>query len=51
MRELKYLSFSTEDRDNLESSDRNNLKIQQVQIKSPDNPVKRIAARLIGYEI
>ena len=51
MRESKYLSFSTEDRDNLESIDRNNLKIQQVQIKSPDNPVKRIAARLIGYQI
>lgn len=51
MRESKYLSFSTEDRENLESIDRNNFKIQQVKIKSPDNPVKRVTARLIGYQI
>ncbi len=50
MRESKYLSFPIEDRKRLESVDNLNLQNQQVKIKSPDNSVKTIAARLIGYQ-
>lgn len=51
MREDKYLSFPQKDRQNLESTDIPNLQIQNVQIKSPDNPVKRISAKLISYQM
>lgn len=51
MREAKYQSFSREDRAKLESIDHQNLQNQQVKIKSPDNPIKSILARLISYQI
>lgn len=51
MREDKYLSFSKESRNQLESIDLPNLKIDRVQIKSPDNPVKLINAKLITYQV
>lgn len=51
MLESKYQSFPLEDRTKLESIDKPSFKIQQVGIKSPDNPVKRVAARLITYQI
>jgi hypothetical protein len=51
MRETKYLSFSPAERQKLESSVNSNFKIQDVKIKSPDNPIKRIAAKLISYQI
>ena len=50
MRESKYLSFPIEDRERLESVENSNLQNRQVQIKSPNNPIKRIAARLIEYQ-
>ena len=50
MRESKYLSFLVEDRERLESVDNSNLQNRQIKIKSPNNPVKRIAARLIEYQ-
>ena len=50
MRETKYLSCPVEDRDQLESINNSSLQIQKVKIKSPDNPVKTIAARLIKYQ-
>ena len=50
MRESKYLSCPVADREKLESIDNSNFQIQRVKIKSPDNPVKTIAARLIKYQ-
>ena len=50
MRESKYLSFPLEDRERLESIDDPNLQNRQIKIKSPNNPIKRIAARLIEYQ-
>ena len=50
MRESKYLSFPIEDRERLESISDPNFQNRQVQIKSPNNPIKRIAARLIEYQ-
>ena len=50
MRESKYQSFPIGYREKLESIARPNLQSQQVKIKSPDNPVKRITARLIEYQ-
>ncbi len=46
MRESKYLSFPVADRDKLESTDKSNFQIQRVKIKSPNNPVKTVEARL-----
>jgi len=51
MREAKYQSFPIEDRTKLESIDNQNLQNLQVKVKSPDNPIKRVAARLIQYQI
>ncbi|WP_319421220.1 NgoPII family restriction endonuclease [Pleurocapsa sp. FMAR1] len=50
MRESKYLSCPLADREKLESIDNSNFQIQKVKIKSPDNPVKTIAAMLIQYQ-
>lgn len=50
MRDDKYQSFPASDRANLEALNDPNLSIGNVQIKSPDNPVKRIPAKLICYQ-
>ena len=50
MRESKYMSFPIEDRERLESVENPNLQNRQIKIKSPNNPIKRIAARLIEYQ-
>lgn len=50
MRDEKYHSFPGLDRANLEALSNSNLSISNVQIKSPDNPVKRIPAKLISYQ-
>jgi len=51
IRETKYYSFPSEDIARLEASVNSNLSIRNVQIKSPDNPVKQISAKLISYQI
>jgi hypothetical protein len=51
MRESKYLSFPSAEREKLESSVNADLQIEDVKIKSPDNPIQRIAAKLISYQI
>jgi len=50
MRDEKYHSFPILDRANLEVLSNSNLSISNVQIRSPDNPVKRIPAKLISYQ-
>lgn len=51
VRESKYESFPLEDRQSLESLVNSNFSITDVQIKSPDNPVIRVSAKLITYQI
>ncbi|MEL6927764.1 MAG: NgoPII family restriction endonuclease [Cyanobacteria bacterium J06600_6] len=50
MRESKYQSFSIEDRTRLELIKSPKFQNQQVKIKSPDNPIQRVAARLIIFQ-
>lgn len=51
MRESKYQSFSLEDRARVEASVNSNFKIEDIKIKSPDNPVKQVPAKLLSYQI
>lgn len=53
MSDEKYNSFPQLDIDEIEktSTDDNNLKIKNIQIKSPNNPVDLINAKLITYQI
>lgn len=51
LREEKYLSFPEIDRRVFENSVNPDLSITDVKIKSPDNPVKLIPAKLINYQI
>ncbi len=50
-KETKYLSFPVEDRERIESLNNPNLVIRDVKIKSPDNTVQLIPAKLISYQI
>lgn len=51
MRKTKYQSFPLEDRERLEASVNSKFSVEDVQIKLPDNPVKRVSAKLISYHI
>lgn len=45
----KYDSFPKQDRTNLESLQNNNFTIQDIRIKSPNNPANLLDAKLISY--
>jgi hypothetical protein len=49
--EEKYNSFSEKDRKMFEGLKGENLKISNIQIKSPNNPAKLLEAKLISYRI
>ena len=51
MRNSKYLSLPIEDRNQLEARLDNNLQITDVNIKSPNNPVQLIPAKVVNYNI
>ncbi|MBA2748544.1 MAG: NgoPII family restriction endonuclease [Tatlockia sp.] len=51
IQETKYLSFPIEDRKQIECLNNPDLIIKNIKIKSPDNPVKLISAKLINYQI
>lgn len=51
MRESKYQSFPLEDRERLEASVDSNFMIEDIKIKSPNNPVEQVPAKLISYQI
>lgn len=51
MKESKYLSFPAPDRNEIESLVNNELKIIDVNIKSPNNPVQLIPAKVIAYKL
>ena len=46
--ENKYLSLSSESRNAIKSMDHSQLTINQVQIKSPNNPAKMINAKIVN---
>lgn len=50
MKQSKYLSFPSQDRNELEAHLNKNLQILDVQIKSPNNPVQLIPAKIITYK-
>ncbi len=45
----KYNSFPEKDRKKLESLQNGNFKIQDIEIKSPNNPAQLLKAKLISY--
>ncbi len=47
--EEKYLSFSEEERNELEKMQNENFKIKNIEIKSPNNPAELLKAKLISY--
>jgi hypothetical protein len=51
MKETKYLSFSVQDRQEIENLSNNNLSIKDVKIKCPNNPVKLMSAKVINYKV
>lgn len=51
LQNTKYQSLPLEDRQWLETSVNNHLVVTDVKIKSPDNPVKRLPAKLINFQI
>jgi NgoPII restriction endonuclease len=50
MKTSKYLSFPVQDREHLEAISDCNLQMLDVQIKSPNNPVQLIPAKIITYK-
>jgi len=46
----KYLSFPVQDREQLEAISDCNLQMLDVQIKSPNNPIQLIPAKIITYK-
>jgi hypothetical protein len=52
MSEAKYSSFSTFDREEIEIlAQQNAIEIRNIEIKSPNNTMQSIAAKLFIYEI
>lgn len=49
LREEKYFSFPEEDRKKLENLQNENFKIQNIEIKSPNNPAQLLKAKLLTY--
>ncbi len=49
MREEKFTSFNSQDRENLSATD--NISISNIKIKEPDNPARLLDAKLITLEI
>ena len=47
--ETKYLSLPIKSRNTIESIPNSQLRINQAQIKNPNNPAKMINARIINY--
>jgi hypothetical protein len=51
IKDTKYLSFPIEDRKQIESLAKLDLVIKDIKIKSPDNPIQLIPAKLMIYQI
>ena len=50
MKTSKYLSFPIQDRERLEARLDGNLHMLDTQIKSPNNPIQLIPAKIITYK-
>jgi hypothetical protein len=50
LKKSKYLSFSVQDRNQLEVRLNNNLQMLDAQIKSPNNPMELVPAKIISYK-
>ncbi|MGQ4649008.1 NgoPII family restriction endonuclease [Lyngbya aestuarii] len=50
MSKSKYLSFSAQERNQVESISATNFKINEVEIKHPNNPVQLLSAIVINYK-
>jgi hypothetical protein len=51
MKKSKYLSLPIQDREQLEALINNNFQILDIEIKSPNNPVQLIPAKVISYKL
>jgi hypothetical protein len=51
MKKSKYLSLPIQDREQLEALINNNFQIIDIEIKSPNNPVPLIPAKVISYKL
>jgi hypothetical protein len=51
MKKSKYLSLPIQDREQLEALINNNFQIIDIEIKSPNNPVQLIPAKVISYKL
>ena len=47
----KYMSFPKKDRENLEKLMSDKFTINDIKIKSPNNPAKLLAAKLLSYKL
>ncbi len=50
MKSSKYLSFPIQDRTKIEDGSNNNLQMLDAQIKSPNNPIQLIPAKIVIYK-
>ena len=51
MKKEKYESLPSEDREAIENIENNNVKIQDIRIKNPNNPVQLIDAKLLIFKV
>ena len=47
----KYNSFPSEDREAVESLELDGVEVLDIKVKSPDNPVKLIEAKLLVFKV
>ena len=51
MKKEKYDSFPNEDKKILENLKNNNIEINDIKIKNPNNPVQLIDAKLLTFKV
>lgn len=51
MQESKYMTFPAQDREEIENISNINFRIRNLKIKSPNNPIELISAKIIEYKI
>jgi chloramphenicol O-acetyltransferase len=51
MKKEKYESLDSKDREAIENIENNNVEIQDIKIKNPNNPVQLIDAKLLVFKV
>lgn len=51
MKREKYESLPSEDKEIIENIDNDNVEVQNVRIKNPNNPVQLIDAKLLVFKV